>query len=106
MTTSLKKNTAKIKKIMALKFWVRIIVEKDEPGYYAYTPSLKGIHSTGDTPEEALQNARDAAALMLKAMIEDGDPIPIDLLEKPVLEKTSFSRDIVKSTVEEIRIEV
>ena len=82
MTTATKKRITKEKKITSIKFWVRIIVEKDDPGYHSFTPSLKGLHMPGDTPEEAQENAREAAALMLKVMILDGDPIPIDLLEK------------------------
>ncbi len=59
-----------------LKFKVRIVVEKDDPGYHAYAPSLRGLHMPGDTQKEALNNAKEAAALMLKTMIEDGDSIP------------------------------
>jgi predicted RNase H-like HicB family nuclease len=96
--------TTKIKKITALKFWVRIVVEKDSNGFYSYTPSLKGIHMGGDNPEEALEMAKQAASLMLKTMIEDGDPIPIDVLEKREQEKTPVSTDVVISTLEEIQI--
>lgn len=31
-----------------LKFKVRIVVEKDDPGYHAYAPSLRGLHMPGD----------------------------------------------------------
>lgn len=96
--------TTRIKKVTTLKFWVRIIVEKDGEGYYSYTPALKGIHMNGDTPEEALTSAREAAALLLKTMIEDGDPIPIDLCEKPSKGRTPISSDVVKTSVEEIRV--
>jgi predicted RNase H-like HicB family nuclease len=96
--------TTSVKKITALKFWVKIVVEKDGDGFYSFTPSLKGIHMGGDTPEEALENAREAAVLLLKTMIEDGDPIPIDLLEKTPNDKLSLSKDVVKSSIEEIQI--
>lgn len=98
--------TTGIKKVTVLKFWVKIIVEKDGEGYYSYTPSLKGIHMDGRSPEGALINAREAAALLLKTMIEDGDPIPIDILEKPRKEKGSMLQDVVKSSVEEIRVDL
>jgi predicted RNase H-like HicB family nuclease len=96
--------TTTIKKITTLKFWVRVVVEKDGNGYYSYTPSLKGIHMAGDTPEEALENAKEAAELMLKVMVEDGFPIPIDVLEQPKKERTTKSKDIVISKVEEIKV--
>lgn len=95
--------TTSTKKVTTLKFWVKIIVEKDGEGYYSYTPSLRGIHMGGDTPEEALTSAREAAALLLKTMIEDGDPIPIDVLEKPKKEKVAVSTP-VKSCLEEILV--
>ena len=98
--------TTSIKKITALKFWVRIVVEKDGEGFYSYTPSLKGIHMGGDTPEEAFDNTREAAMLYLKSMLKHGDPIPIDVLEPNVTAKLSRSKDIVISRVEEIKIKI
>jgi predicted RNase H-like HicB family nuclease len=44
-----------------IKFGVRIIVEPDETGFHAYCPALKGLHTCGETKEEAIQNAKDAA---------------------------------------------
>ncbi len=74
MTTKVKTDSK------SLRFKVRIVVEKDDPGYHAYAPSLPGLHMPGDTRKEALDNAKEAAGLMLKAMIEDGDSIPIDVV--------------------------
>lgn len=34
------------------------IIEKDENGYYAYVPALKGCVSQGNTYEEALENIK------------------------------------------------
>ncbi len=39
---------------------VNIVVEKDQYGYYAYCPELKGCHSQGDTFEETMNNMREA----------------------------------------------
>ena len=78
-----------------LKFKVRIVVEKDDPGYHAYAPSLRGLHMPGDTQKEALNNAKEAAVLMLKTMIEDGDSIPIDVIipqkERPVSDLSNIT---------------
>ncbi|MFA4836482.1 MAG: type II toxin-antitoxin system HicB family antitoxin [Dehalococcoidia bacterium] len=60
----------------AIDFTVQIIVEPDQGGFYAYCPALKGLHVDGETEEEALQNARDAAILYLRSLIKHGDPIP------------------------------
>ncbi len=88
----------------SLKFRVRIIVEKDDSGYHAYAPSLPGLHMPGDTQKEALDNAKEAAALMLKVMIEDGDPIPIDVL---IPGKAGVVKDLLNqafSSLEEIQV--
>ena len=41
---------------------VSIVIEKDEHGYYAYSPELEGRHTQGDSLEETIQNAREAVA--------------------------------------------
>lgn len=45
-----------------------VIIEKDENGYFAYCPQLKGCHSQGDTFEEAMENIREAIELYLEMM--------------------------------------
>ena len=93
------------KKVTQVKFRVRINVEKDGEGYHSYTPSLRGIHMGGDTPEEALSIAKEAAALMLKSMIKHGDTIPVDLLEPQTGKKKAVCRkDLIMSMVEEITV--
>ena len=47
---------------------VSVIIEKDEFGYYAYCPGLKGCHSQGDTLEEALGNIKEAIELYLETL--------------------------------------
>jgi predicted RNase H-like HicB family nuclease len=53
-----------------------IIIEKAGANYSAYCPDLPGCVSVGDTIEETKQNMREAIALHIRGMIEDGDPIP------------------------------
>jgi predicted RNase H-like HicB family nuclease len=98
--------TTRTKKITALKFWVRIVVETDSNGFYSYTPSLKGIHMGGDTPEEALENAKEAAQLYLKSMLKHGDPIPIDILEPTTDQKVSKSKEVLVSRVVEVIVKI
>ncbi|KAF0141086.1 MAG: hypothetical protein FD122_1738 [Stygiobacter sp.] len=57
------------------------IIEKDENGYYAYVPELKGCFSQGESFEEALQNIREAAELYIESMDEQ---------EKSSLQAKSF----------------
>jgi predicted RNase H-like HicB family nuclease len=89
-------------KAQILKFCVKIVVEEDTTGYHAYAPALKGLHMGGDTPDEALANAREAASLFLQVMIEDGDPIPIDVIKPKVIRKIPNHEGIVSSGLEEI----
>ena len=50
----------------------------DEPTgrYYILFPDLPGCTTTGDTEEEALDNAKEAMSLHLFGMEDDGDEIP------------------------------
>jgi predicted RNase H-like HicB family nuclease len=65
--------------VKTITFHVTIVVEPDDPGYHAFCPALKGLHTGGDTPEEALEAALDGAALFLESMIRHGDPIPLEV---------------------------
>ena len=60
-----------------IEFTVEVIVEPDDGGFHAYCPALKGLHTCGNTEEEALQNAGDAAIAYLESSINHGDLIPV-----------------------------
>lgn len=56
---------------------------EDQPGYYAECPIIQGAHTTGKTPEEALDNLKDA----IKAILEyKKQKIEAPLLSKKVRE--------------------
>jgi predicted RNase H-like HicB family nuclease len=50
---------------------ISVIIEKDEHGFYAYSPDLPGCQTQGDTLEEVLANIREAAELYLETLEED-----------------------------------
>jgi predicted RNase H-like HicB family nuclease len=104
MTTKTKSSNEP--KITALKFGVLIIVDKDEPGFYSYAPSLKGLHMGGETEEEARKNAIEAAELYLKSLLKHGDPLPIDILEPVNEEKNTITKKHISSRIEEIRVKI
>ncbi len=54
-----------------------VVIEPDEHGYHAFVPALPGCHSFGDTVEEAQVNIHEAMELHVEAMIEDGEPVPV-----------------------------
>ncbi len=60
---------------MPRRFLVTVIVEPDDGKYHAYCPGLRGVHADGETPEEAIANARDGALGTLRARLRHGDPI-------------------------------
>jgi predicted RNase H-like HicB family nuclease len=45
-----------------------VIIEKDESGYYAFSPDLPGCQSQGDTFEESVANIREAISLYLETL--------------------------------------
>ena len=48
-----------------------VVIEKDENGFYARCPELKGCHSQGDTLEEAMANIREAIELYLETLSDE-----------------------------------
>lgn len=45
---------------------ITAIIEKDEYGYFAYCPELKGCHTQGDTMDEAIENLKEAVDLYIE----------------------------------------
>jgi predicted RNase H-like HicB family nuclease len=45
-----------------------VLIEKDEHGFYAWCPELKGCQSQGNTLEEAMANIKEAAELYLETL--------------------------------------
>jgi predicted RNase H-like HicB family nuclease len=55
---------------------VKIILEKDEDGYFVATvPSLPGCISQGKTEKQALKNIKEAIELHMRMLVEDGLPL-------------------------------
>jgi predicted RNase H-like HicB family nuclease len=63
-----------------------VIIEKDEHGFYAWCPQLKGCQSQGNTPEETVANIKEAIELYLETL---------PTAERDLL----LSREILKTTV-------
>lgn len=53
-----------------------VIIERAENNFSAYSPDLPGCVATGDTKEETLQRMREAIAIHLEGLREDGLPVP------------------------------
>ena len=66
---------------------VSVVIEKDDHGFYAYSPELDGCHSQGDSLDEVIANIREAVELYLETLSED--------------EKQEYlSREILTTTLE------
>jgi len=64
---------------------VSVVIEKDEHGYYAYCPQLKGCQSQGNSLEEVKVNIKEAIELYLSILSESEKQ---DLLDREVLTMT------------------
>jgi len=62
-------------------FQIEIIVEPDGDSYHAYCPALIGLHTCGDSEQEAVENAKDAAIAYIHSLLKPGDPIPVGISE-------------------------
>ena len=61
----------------------KVVIEEDvfEDGrkaFHASCPALKGCHTWGHTPDEALANIEEAVALYVEDLRAAGEPIPVD----------------------------
>ncbi len=50
---------------------INAVIEKDENGYFAFVPFLKGCVSQGKSYEEALRNIKEAIELYLEDLEAD-----------------------------------
>ncbi len=63
----------------------QIIMYPGEDGYWvAECPSLPGCISQGKTKEEAIVNIKEAIGLYIEDMIESGETVPEDQLDRIV----------------------
>ena len=89
------------------RFSVLIRVEPDGEQFYAYCPALKGLHTCGETREEATQNAINAATAYLESLIKHGDPIPVGVLPqkaKKISRKGTLGSSRAKQYITELAV--
>jgi predicted RNase H-like HicB family nuclease len=63
-----------------------VAIEKDEHGYYAFSPELEGCQSEGATFEHALANIREAVELFVATLppAEAQERVGRDIITKSV----------------------
>jgi predicted RNase H-like HicB family nuclease len=55
---------------------------QEEGGYYVYAPDLPGLHTQGDDLDDATENAREALALYVEGLREDGRDIGAGVIRR------------------------
>ena len=63
---------------MTRRFAIDVLPEEDGKGYYVVVPSLPGCFSQGKTVEEALENAREAISVHVRALKKQGERVPTE----------------------------
>lgn len=58
------------------KYGIIIYWSKEDAAFIAEVPELPGCMAHGDTPEDALKNAKEAIQLWIDTAKECGDPVP------------------------------
>ena len=69
---------------MSRTYTVVLDPDPEEGGYTVTVPALPGVVTQGDAVQQCLGRVREAIALHLAAMAEDGETIPQEH-EKPLL---------------------
>jgi antitoxin HicB len=77
-----------------LTYSVLLQPDPDEGGYTVTVPELPGIVTQGDTFEEALAMAREAIALHVEGLAEDGLPVPVERAAPLVAQVSVEVRDL------------
>lgn len=87
-------------------FSIPVCIEKDDGGYHAFSPALKGLHTCGETLEEAEYNLKNALIAYLTSLINHGDPIPLGCLvtEEKKKSKKKFFQSPPKQQLVEIAV--
>ena len=55
---------------------------QDEGGYRVYAPELPGLHTQGYSLNEATENAREALALYVDGLRQDGRPLEMGIVRR------------------------
>jgi predicted RNase H-like HicB family nuclease len=61
-----------------------VFAPQEEGGYHVYAPDLPGLHSEGDTLEDALANAQEALELYVEGLREIGRPLDAGVVRRRV----------------------
>ena len=75
-------------KVMVLHFKV-LLEPEEEGGFDAFVPALRGVHTHGDTREEALAHVTEAAEAYVDDIRAQGEPPQVEHLEETEIAVTA-----------------
>jgi predicted RNase H-like HicB family nuclease len=55
---------------------------REEGGYHVCAPELPGLHTAGDSLDEVTENAREALALYVEGLREDGRSLDFGVIRR------------------------
>ena len=61
-----------------MRYTVVLVPDERDSGYVAYVPVIPGCVTQGETPEEAIAMAADAAIGLLASMANHGEDLPAE----------------------------
>lgn len=72
-------NGRPVSELLKLPYKIELtpLSKTDGGGYLAVVPLLKGCQSNGGTPDEAIQNLREAQKAWFTSALKHNDPIPL-----------------------------
>ena len=59
-----------------------IFAPEEEGGYHVYAPDLPGLHTQGDSLDEAVANAEEALELYVEGLREDGRTLDAGVIRR------------------------
>lgn len=54
-----------------MAYRVSVVIERDEHGFFAYSPELQGCYTQGDTLDEVMANIREAVELYVETLSDE-----------------------------------
>jgi len=60
-----------------LKIKITVFIEKDEDGFIAHCPELKGLIADGDSEDKVLENFAHASHAYFMSLLKHDDPLPM-----------------------------
>ena len=95
-------NISNKSKLTTIKIKIPVFIEKDENGFIAYCPELKGLMADGDTEKEVLDNFANAAVAYIKSLMKHNDPLPVcsathveDISTKPTIREIEIPLPVI-----------